>query len=117
MVAAVAAVSTVRIHHDAAMAYAQDAILAKHEGNTDEARVLYARALPHELAAISTLEEYCGTGPETEPTRGILYLSAASLAWCAGDNAEARRLIDIALAGSPTPRTRADLLELQKEAA
>ena len=64
------------------------------------------------LEAIAVLERVAGTGPDTEPTRSILYLGAASLAWNAGDHIEAKRLAGIGLAGSPTPRTRDDLLEL-----
>ena len=109
--------TTVRDHHDAAMRDAQDAMVVRDVGNAVSARALYAQALTHEMAAIETLERVSGTGPETEPTRSILYLSAASLAWCAGNNREALRLIEIGLAGSPPPRVRADLLELQREAA
>jgi hypothetical protein len=108
--------TTVRDHHDFAMSEVNDAILCRFLGNEDESRAHYVKALPHELAAIKVLEDVSGTGPDTEPTRSILYLSAASLAWCAGDNVEARRLIDIGLAGSPTPRTKADLLELRESA-
>lgn len=100
---------TVRSLHDEAMVYAQDAHIA---ANPEEAKSLFALALPFELQAIEVLEQAAGTGPDTEPTRSILYLGAASLAWRSGDNIEAKRLADIGLAGSPTPRTRADLLEL-----
>lgn len=108
---------TVRDHHDQAMEYALDAWVARRMGAEDAEREASATALTHELAAIKVLEDTSGTGPDTEPTRSILYLSAASLAWCAGDNEQARQLIDIGLAGSPTPRTRADLLELRESAA
>jgi len=90
------------------MWYAQDAMVAREQGDTDEANRLIALALPLEVQACELIEK----AEKSEPTRSILYLSAASLAQTAGDVPYAQRLIGEGLAGWPNPRTAYGLKEL-----
>ena len=100
---------TVRELHHEAMAFAQDAMIARHVHNdTERFRQLAAQALPLEVEAAQRLERT----KESEPTRSILYLSAASLAWQAEDYKQARELVREGLSGFPSPRTEHNLHEL-----
>jgi len=62
--------------HQQAMRFAQDAYVARCHYDPDRARQLAEQALLLELQAIALLPE----GDSAEPTRSILYESAASLA-------------------------------------
>lgn len=91
---------TIRSSHDAAMALADqaDAVLAS-QGDSGQAKALYAEALQWEMAAV---RELLGSADaDLEPTRTILLRSAASLARLADDAPQAIRLLHHALAGSP----------------
>lgn len=103
---------TVReLHQQAmAMALAGDAYVYREQGDLAKAIELDARALPIEISAA----EMVSLELENEPTRGILYRSAASLAYLAGELEEAERLIECALAGWPTERTCGELEDLWK---
>lgn len=100
--------TVLQLHHRA-MHYAMDAKLAlDRDGDAERSKTLYAQALPWEVQAASRIEKE----HENEPTRSILYLSAASLAYCAGDIWEAQRLAAEGLSGWPTAKTNADLRDL-----
>jgi hypothetical protein len=99
---------TVRDLHRQAMDLAVPALMARQRGNSEEAVALARQALPLELAAAEKIAKTI----ESEPTRSILYLSAATLAYEAGDLPQAQRLIGEALSGYPSPKTEYDLLEL-----
>lgn len=96
-----------RLHHDA-MSLADMADAERRRGDTSQSRLLLlgASALEARAAEISTLE----------PTRSVLFRSAASLAYSAGDYHEALDLADEGLAGSP-PSEIADELHDVRNAA
>jgi hypothetical protein len=102
---------TVRDLHREAMALAQDAALYRERGDLDAARELSAQALPLEEQAAALVEKVL----ESEPTRSILYQSAASLALQAGEHATAQRLVAEGLSGYPPPRVEQDLKDLFEE--
>jgi hypothetical protein len=52
---------------------------------------------------------------EAEPTRSVLFRSAANLAYLCGKYTEANRLIHFALTGSPFSELKEELLELQNK--
>src|SRR3954454_388791 len=76
-----------------------------------EAEALYMRALESEGAAADLLEqEY-----QLEPTRSILYRSAASLALRCGNYQEAERLIANGLAGNSPEEITEELRDLMNQ--
>lgn len=99
---------TVRDLHREAMALAQEASLYRKRGEFDTARKLELQAVPLEVQAASQVEKLT----ESEPTRSILYQSAASLAFQAGDYATAQRLVFEGLSGYPPPRVEQELKHL-----
>lgn len=95
--------------HDEAMVLAEDADLHRRRGNHAEARKCFAQALALERAVAS--EE------STEPSRSILYRSAAWLALEAEEPREAERLGALGLSGSNVPDRVADELRAVMEEA
>lgn len=102
--------TTVSEVHDEAMETAILAFNARNAGDIDAARTHAKRAMELEREAAGMVPD----SEKSEPTRSILYLSAASLAYQAGDNDEATRLIDIGLSGNPSPRLKADFQWLKE---
>ena len=100
--------STVRELHHQAMELASLAFLARHAGDLAQAQALARQALPYEVAAAEQLVDQL----DEEPTRSLLYRSAASLAMQGGEFAEAERLIEVGLAGHSPPAIAAELHEL-----
>lgn len=80
---------TVRELHDRAMALAQLALVARHHGLLKQAQILTYRAVEHEFRAANLVPE----DQSSEPTRSILYRSAASLAYQCGNLSLAKQLI------------------------
>ena len=99
---------TVRDLHREAMDLAQEAALLRQRGQNVAAREVAARALPFEVEAASLIEKVVAS----EPTRSILYQSAASLAFHAEDYATAQRLVAEGLSGYPPPRVEQELKDL-----
>lgn len=100
----------VRALHRDAMELADQATIARRLGNEVGAKALFARAVEMESAAAAVY----ATQHEAEPTRSILFRSAASLALDAGDVRSAERLIATALTGEtpePIAEELRDLLE------
>lgn len=91
--------------HQSAMERTQEAVLAQ---NPEVARELFRRALDLERRAAEVWEET----RDEEPTRSILYRSAAALAWSCRDYAEAERLARKGLEGKPPSNTARELDEL-----
>ncbi|HEX3556692.1 MAG TPA: hypothetical protein VIA62_26010 [Thermoanaerobaculia bacterium] len=91
--------------HEAAMELAQQAF-----SNLDKpgARELFQGAMEKERRAADIWAETSGL----EPTRSILYRSAASLAWNCQDYPEVKRLAMEGLAGAPPSRIAGELKEL-----
>lgn len=90
------------------MAVADEAFIARHRGDSKLAKTLTRRAFELEVAAAELVREDLSA----EPTRSILYRSAASLAMEIGELREAERLIAIALTGNPPQEIAEELREL-----
>jgi|SRR5947209_2794117 len=91
--------------HRSAMERTQEAVLAQ---DPERARELFCKALELERKAA---ESWAETRNE-EPTRSILYRSAASLAWSCQDYPEAERLARKGLEGEPPGDIAHELEEL-----
>lgn len=98
--------------HEKAMAAFQEALVSRHLGREDEALTHYERALELERAAAMCFVDEGGS----EPTRSILFRSAATLAMDCGKYAEARELIRFALSGSPPSEILIELKQMDEEA-
>lgn len=94
--------------HEHAMDLAQDAFVAMRKGDADAGKHLLAGALALETLAASAFPAI----PESEPTRSILYRSAATLAYKAQDYDQARQLIAFGLSGYPPIEIKEELEEL-----
>ena len=101
--------SSVREFHNQAMQYAQNAVAAAQQKDEDQKILLIDHAMQYEIRAAELLPEE----QSSEPTRSILYRSAASFAYQAGNYQEAERLIFKGLSGYPTPISKAQLLDVQ----
>ncbi|MEA2695282.1 MAG: hypothetical protein QOJ16_4669 [Acidobacteriota bacterium] len=91
--------------HQRAMEQAQEALTTS---DSRLARELSRSAFEKEREAAESLP----SEPGQEPTRAILYRSAAMLALDCRDDAEAGRLARAGLAGSPPDDVRAELREI-----
>ncbi len=94
--------------HSEAMNLAEEAFRLLRGGEDDRARLLFRQALSSEIEAASLLP----LSEESEPSRSILYRSAASLAFNAGDYEAAERLVAHGLSGFPPPEVREELRTL-----
>jgi hypothetical protein len=100
--------TTVNDLHPQAMDLADEAFRLRRKGHDAEAKHLFLRALELEQRAASILPPI----DESEPTRSILYRSAASLAYNGEDFDAAERLIANGLIGYPPPEIREELKNL-----
>src|SRR6478672_4264795 len=100
--------STVRELHDRAMKLSDRSLMARHIGDKEGATDFARQALEFERKAAIQLSRDL----EFEPTRSILFRSAATLAFDAEDYAEAARLTCEGILGYPPPEVRAELYEL-----
>jgi len=103
--------NTVRDQHREAMGLADRADMEKRRGNLDVARQLYGQAFKLEQSAATAL----ATRYQDEPSRSILYRSAASLAMDIQQFNEAERLIAAALSGFPPPDIAEELRDLLEQ--
>ena len=101
---------TTRFHHEA-MNYADQAALARLRGDAEQALAFSRQALRLEKAAAERLRDSW----EVEPSRSVLYRSAASLALECGEIREAERLVAMALAGDPPDEIADELRDLLDE--
>ena len=101
------------LHHEA-MVFADDAVAAKRVGAPVETvELLWRQALACERESA----ELCASGPyAVEPTRSVLYRSAASLAMECGEQSEAERLARAGLAGEPPEEIAEELREILGQA-
>jgi hypothetical protein len=99
---------SVRDLHRQAMDFAEQAFAAKQQGDPALADSLSRQAFEHELRAATAV------APDltAEPTRSVLYRSAATLALDCGEVREAERLIAVALAGDPPDEIAEELRNL-----
>ena len=91
--------------HEAAMDLADQAVLAK---SPSRSRELFRSAFEKERKAAEIWTKISGE----EPTRSVLYRSAASLAVNCAEYAEAKVLIDKGLSGGPPADIAEELREL-----
>ncbi len=89
--------TTLRDLHREAMAFAEQGDLAKRINHVNEAQTLYRRALELEKqAALELRDDY-----SEEPSRSVLFRSAATLAFDVGEWREAEKLVAMGLSGEP----------------
>lgn len=93
------------------MEFSDEAFLAKRQGDNARALNLSQEALRLEAAAAELVKDDL----TAEPTRSILYRSAASLAIDCGNIREAERLIATALAGDPPAEIAEELRDLLEQ--
>lgn len=98
--------------HHKAMEYVDDAIVARRRGDQSTATTFLKEAFILESEAAELAQLSLGL----EPTRSILFRSAASLALQLGDSREAERLICIALSGKPPKDVAEELRDLWEQA-
>ena len=103
--------SSVRELHDEAMRLAQLAQVARHNGDEQQADELARQAYQCEAQAA----ELVPTDEYTEPTRSILYRSAASLALQAREFDEAKRLISEGLSGNSPQQIEQEFAVLKEQ--
>jgi len=103
--------TTVAELHPAAMDLAQEAFGFQCQGQKVKSIELYRRALEIEVQAA----ELVPLSIESEPTRSILYLSAASLAYNAQEYEHADRLLERGLSGHPPDEIEAELRKLRED--
>lgn len=101
--------STTDIHREA-MALADEAMLKK-VSHPEESRRLFRRSFEKEKEAALSLKNN-----STEPSRSVLFRSAASLAFFdCGEAEEAQSLIAEGLRGAPSPEIAEELLDIRKK--
>jgi hypothetical protein len=100
--------SQIEALHERAMALSDEAFLAKRQGDQLRALRLSHEALRNEVAAAELVKDNLAA----EPTRSVLYRSAASLAIDCEEYREAERLIATALAGNPPVEIAQELRDL-----
>jgi len=94
--------------HEKAMKIAQAAFVARIQGDLENVKQLSSQAFEYESqAAMLLLNDY-----EIEPTRSVLFRSAASLALNFEDYRQAERMIAFGLSGNPPPEILEELREL-----
>lgn len=101
---------TIKELHDRAMNLAEDAFHAQKSGREADAIRLFTDALELEQEAANSLP----LSEESEPTRSILFRSAASLAFNSKNYELADRLIARGLSGFPPPEIIEELKNLLK---
>lgn len=100
--------TTVNDLHPKAMDLAEEAFSLRRKGQDDKAKRLFLEALELERTAALLLP----VGEDSEPSRSILFRSAASLAYNAEDFDAAERLIAFGLSGYPPLEIRDELKNL-----
>lgn len=103
--------STIRELHNQAMRLAQLALVARNSNELEKAESLASDAWKLEADAADIVTE----DQASEPTRSILYRSAASLAFQAKEYPIAQRLIAKGLAGYPPPTIEQELHDLYEQ--
>jgi hypothetical protein len=97
--------------HREAMEAAEEASVERIKGEPSRAEKLLKQALAKEKEAAGML----ATETSMEPTRSVLYRSAASLALECGDARDAEKLISMALSGNPPDEIATELRDLLEQ--
>jgi hypothetical protein len=103
----------IRLLHRDAMDFMDKAVASQKDGDFETSDKLRQKALDLESEAAETLF----ASEDAEPTRSILYRSAASIALQCGLHARAERLIYRALAGTPPDAIAEELRDLLEDAS
>ena len=93
--------------HQKAMFFAQDALVAKHKGEKDNAQSLYQKAFDIERGVAMSF-----VNSDNEPMRSVMFRSAASLALNCGLDREAEIMVSYGLIGTPPTDVHQELLQL-----
>jgi hypothetical protein len=99
---------TVLDKHNQAMAAAEGAFVARMRGDTEQADYLLRSAYEAERSAAEMLADQLAN----EPSRSVLYRSAATLAYDCGEHRAAERLAAAGLAGEPPDEIAQELRDL-----
>lgn len=99
--------------HREAMDLAEEADLLKLRGQPDDSTDRLRRAYAKERQAALSLE----ARPDFEPTRSILFRSAASLALECGEHEDVDYLVRLGLQGDPPEEIAGELTALRKRIA
>ena len=102
---------TIEELHSNAMNIAEEAFIVQRNGDSEKACALFREALDMEQQAAERLP----LGLESEPTRSILYRSAASLAYNTNDYELADRLVARGLSGYPPIDIKEELKNLYED--
>jgi hypothetical protein len=94
--------------HDKAMKYCTLAKIAVFNDKKRKAKRLYKKALPYELLAADSIP----IDLKNEPSRSILYRSAASIAMNCGIYEVAKKAIECGMAGFPPREIEEELINL-----
>ncbi len=97
--------------HEKAMEFCDEAFFAKRNGDLDAFAKFSRQALDIETEAANLLKDNF----EAEPSRSILYRSAASMAIDCKEYRQAEKLISMALVGNPPNEIVAELRELSEQ--
>lgn len=97
--------------HQKAMDFADRAFDAKRQGNSSLAMELSQEAFEFEKRAAEMLKDNF----DVEPTRSVLYRSAASIAVDCKEYRQAEKLIAIALIGNPPDEIAEELRDLLEQ--
>jgi hypothetical protein len=97
--------------HEQAIDLAEEAFTAQRKGDAESAKSLFLQALKLEVQAASTFPAIA----ESEPTRSILYRSAATLAYHAQEYEQAEQLIAFGMSGYPPIEIKEELRALQDD--
>jgi hypothetical protein len=100
--------SQIQVLHQQAMDFAEAAAVARLRGTPEQAAQLTRQAFEQETQAVALIANTV----DAEPTRSVLYRSAASLAIECGELRTAERLIATALSGNPPPEIAEELKDL-----
>ncbi len=101
---------TAKIWHDKAMTLSQDALVRQLKGQSGFLD-MYVEAFENEQKAAMLFLDML----DNEPTRSVLFRSAASLAIQCGKLNDAEQLIEIGLSGKPPKAIAAELIDLQSQ--
>ncbi|HRI58590.1 MAG TPA: hypothetical protein PK228_02670 [Saprospiraceae bacterium] len=102
--------SEAQILHREAMSFASEAFSAQREGNFQQYLALSRQAFEKEKAAAWLLFDKF----DAEPTRSVLFRSAAQLAFNCGLVRETEQLVAAALVGNPPAEIMRELRQLSK---
>jgi len=102
--------SQAQILHQEAMSVAQEAFAAQRAGNFEQYLVMSRQAFEKEKAAAWLLFDQF----DAEPTRSVLFRSAAQLAFNCGLVRETEQLVAAALVGNPPAEIMRELRQLSK---